>query len=409
MIAGWSKLQFPLGPDSLGKGAFTLAPPSITSSSSSKEQKLCVCRSYGDRGGLEPHNESFFFPDVKASLVENLVGALINATEILDVHPSGASAAFKGLLGFEAASQDHVLVLATGPSHALPHCEPLQLLSPERLSYGSSAHAQFSSLHGRVFSSSNGSLRLASNAHAHHSVQTSSALRSGGASHGHRDLSVNIERSADHGHSHHRNQPATSEEDLLLQEARFKDFKSRTEPDGWKNSRQASASSDGLMKTVVPLRSTQAKDVSDRESLIAHAEAGKPWSFAEVTTLSRQNSLFWGGIVLSMLLTGALFVTCRSTFPLGKQLRRPSIKRRILKSQWYGNPGSQSWDDKNFQMRISEFPKYPMLEVDGDKKLLRVPSDSNGSSAAFVKRGSHLPGATNAAQGQPIRQTIHGT
>ncbi|KAH7366000.1 hypothetical protein KP509_18G058300 [Ceratopteris richardii] len=86
-----------------------------------------------------------------------------------------------------------------------------------------------------------------------------------------------------------------------------------------------------------------------------------------------------------------------------KQSQRASVKRRILKSQWYGNSLSDSWEHKGFQMRISEFPKYPLLEVDGDKQLVRFRS---GNAAAFAERDRRPSQKT--ADKQPSKQAMHG-
>ncbi|KAI5076206.1 hypothetical protein GOP47_0008271 [Adiantum capillus-veneris] len=420
MISGWSSLQLPLGPESHGRGAFTPPPPSMASRPSSREQSF---RSYDDRGGLD----SFSFPELKVTLVENLIGALINATEILDGYtPSpGVHAAVKHLLGFEASNQDRDLALA---SHLLPQSEPLEILFHERLISGSSVQSSISASLDNMASTQ---LRSQGHTHADPAVWSSFALHGGGLSQGRWKFSANtIHSGGSHGNVH----SPSSEEDLLLQEARSKAFRSRMEPDEMKDIRRAEISGDGLVDVALS-DSKQATNVSyglTKKSGVC-AETERAWSLAEILRPSQQNSLFWGSIALGMLLIGAVIVTCQSSFFKGRQLQRPSVKRRILKSQWYGSPASPAWEHKNFQMKISEFPKYPLLEVDGDRKLLRFPSGSAGVSAAFVKRENqpiiraqtpqkqpiwqsiqdmrigHVPSPNKAGGGQPIRQTIHSS
>lgn len=401
MITGWSKLQLPLGAESHGRGAFTPPPPSMANRPALKEQRFYPCKIHGDRGGLD----NICFPDlIKATLVENLIGALMNATEILDgfEDPSGVPATVKQFLGFEASSREQDLALA---SHSLPQSEPLELLFHERLSHGSSAQTSISPLFGNVVSMPYCPQR---NGGAHHAVQSSSALHVGGLSDGRqRKLSVNAIHAADHG----RGNSHSSEEDLLLQEARSKAFTSRMEHNEVKGSSRARMSHDGLAHAVPPdFKQGQAKEVTygmARKDEV-HAETGNGWPYAANTRPSQQISLLWGSIALVILLTGTLLVTCRTIFFKGRQLQRSSVKRRILKSHWYGNPGSNAWEHRNFQMKISEFPQYPLLEVDGDKKLLRVPSESAGITAAFARRGSQPLIRAQNPQKQPIRQSIHG-
>lgn len=407
MIACWGKLQLSLGSDNHGRGAFPLdgRPPATTSRSSSKEQVVALCRSHSDRAGPEPLSDSGAFLGLKKALVENLVGALVNAVDILDgnAYRAGGSAALTRLLGFEASGRHHDLELSTEPSQVYRSGEPLQFRSHDRASHGNT-------LHSVPFSSSVGTVSSADRGRGHH------------------DVSVNPVRSAQPGLGH-----GDSEEDFLLQEARYRAFRGLDQPEEWRNTKQAGASSDELLKTVDArphcLQEQEAKvdsrcerpvavsnDALRSSKLEAQTETGKFWTFAEIMPLSSGSSLFWGEVAISMVIAGALFVTFGLFFFIGGQPQRPSVKRRILRSQWYGNPGMQSGGHRNFQMRISDFPKYPILEVDGDKKLLRLPFDTSVTPAANFKRGSQWSSTTNGqvlatqkAQWQPIRQSFHGS
>ncbi|MCO5561958.1 hypothetical protein L7F22_015584 [Adiantum nelumboides] len=419
MISGWSSLQLPPGAESHGRGAFTPPPPSIASRPSSKEQSLFVCRSCGDRSGVD----SLSNVELKVTLVENLVGALINVTEILDgyTHPSGVPAVVKQLLGFESSNQYQDPALA---SHPLAQSESLELFFHERLSHGSSAHSSSSFLDNVA------TMPLSSQRHSHAdgAVRSSSALYVGGLSQGQRNLPVNTIQPADGRGKIHN---PSLEEDSLLQEARSKAFRRRMEPIEVKDARRAKIFGDGPVDVAFP-DSKQATNASNglvrRKEVCAETE--KAWSLAEITSLSRQSSLFWGSIAMSMLLTAAIIVMCRSIFFKGRPLQRPTVKRRILKSQWYGDSGSPLWEHKNFQMKISEFPKYPLLEVDGHRKLLRFPSVIAGATApgresqaiirAQTPQKQHIRqsihdarigyiSSANKAQRQPIRQTIHSS
>ncbi|MCO5580560.1 hypothetical protein L7F22_034428 [Adiantum nelumboides] len=417
MISGWSSLQLPRA-DSHGRGAFSPPLPSIASRPSSREQSLFLCRSCGDRSGVDGLSNV----ELKVTLVENLVGAFINVTEILDgyTQPSGVPSVVKQLLGFETSNQYQDLALA---SHPLAQSESLELLFHERLSHGSSAHSS-SSFRDNVVSMSLSSQR---HSHADGAIRSSSALHVGSLSQGQQNLPVNPIRPADGCGKFHN---LSLEEDSLLQEARSKAFRRRMEPNEVKDAHRAEIFGDGLVDGAF----TDSKQANASNGLVSRkevcVETEKAWSLAEIRILSLQSSLFWGSIALSMLLTAYFIVTCRSIFFKGRPLQRPTVKRRILKSQWYGNSGSPVWEHKNFQMKVSEFPKYPLLEVDGDRKLLRFPSVIAGATASgresqaiiraqtpqkqHIRQSIHdarigYISSANKAQGQPIRQTIHSS
>lgn len=126
----------------------------------------------------------------------------------------------------------------------------------------------------------------------------------------------------------------------------------------------------------------------------SHTAQGKLWIFTEVVQLPTVSYPFLSKVATSILLAGGIFIVVKLFSTIGGLPQRHAVKRRILRSQWYGNPNMHVMGNMNIDMTRSEFPRHLKSGVDVHKNILHFSLNRALPSKPNLRRVSQWVGDT---------------
>ena len=115
-------------------------------------------------------------------------------------------------------------------------------------------------------------------------------------------------------------------------------------------------------------------------------------------------------VALSMVISGALF-SIMQLINFRERSRKPSVRRRIVRSQWYGNVSSLPGEQKSFERRKPISPEHPRFVLDADKNKPQSPfADRSQISTQYINMAmnNELSKSQRASQ-KLIRQSLYGS